>query len=183
MLIKNVSVLLGQELDFVQSTNVQIHNNVFKKLQPKIRPSSKEESIDCEGLLLVPGFINAHTHIGDSIGKDVTIDSSVNQRIHPVFGVKSKILKNTSKENLSNFMKNTCHSMIRKGITTFVDFREGGLDGIMLLKQVLSEVPLRSIILGRVEFYQGSSEIRKNSPFDSFGLYSGFLEKYSLIFL
>ncbi len=27
-------------------------------------------------------------------------------------------------------MKNTCHSMIRKGITTFVDFREGGLDGV-----------------------------------------------------
>ena len=165
MLIKNISVLLGQDLDFVQSTNVQIQNNIFKRIQPKIRPSSKEESVDCEGLLLIPGFINSHTHIGDSIGKDVTIDSSVDQRIHPVFGVKSKILKNTPKENLSNFMKNTCHSMIRKGITTFVDFREGGLDGIVLLKKVLSEIPLRSIILGRIEFYQGQSEIRKNLPF------------------
>ena len=55
--------------------------------------------------------------------------------------------------------------MIRKGITTFVDFREGGLDGVALLKKVLSDVPLRSIILGRVEFYQGSTEIRKNLPF------------------
>ena len=62
-------------------------------------------------------------------------------------------------------MKNTCHSMIRKGITTFVDFREGGIDGVVLLKKVLSDVPLRSIILGREEFYQTSSEIRKNSPF------------------
>lgn len=165
MLIKNASVLLGQELDFVSNTDVQIQNKSFKRIQPKIRPSSKEESIDCEGLLLIPGFINAHTHIGDSIGKDVTLNSSVDKRIHPVFGVKSKILKNTSPENLTNFMKNTCHSMIRKGITTFVDFREGGLDGIILLKKVLSDIPLRSIILGRVEFYQGQSEIRKNMPF------------------
>ena len=165
MLIKNASVLLGQELDFVSNTNVQIQKNSFKRIQPNIKPSSKEESIDCEGLLIIPGFINAHTHIGDSIGKDVTLNSTVDQRIHPVFGVKSKILKNTSHENLSNFMKNTCHSMIRKGITTFVDFREGGLDGVILLKKVLSEIPLRSIILGRVDFYQGPKEIRKNLPF------------------
>ena len=165
MLIKNLSILSGQELDFVSNTNIKIQNKIFKKIQPKIRPSVKEESIDCEGLLLIPGFINAHTHIGDSIGKDVTLNSSVDKKIHPVFGAKSKILKNTSQENLGNFMKNTCHSMIRKGITTFVDFREGGLDGVALLKKVLSDIPLRSIILGRVEFYQGSTEIRKNLPF------------------
>ena len=44
--------------------------------------------------------------------------------------------------------------MLRKGITTFVDFREGGLDGIFLLKKVLSNLPIRSIILGRLEYYQ-----------------------------
>ena len=165
MLIKNASVLLGQELDYIANTNLQIQNKSFKRIQPTIKPSSKEESIDCEGLLIIPGFINAHTHIGDSIGKDVTINSSVDKRIHPVFGVKSRILKNTPKENLTNFMKNTCHSMLKKGITTFVDFREGGLDGVVLLKNVLSDIPIRSIILGRIEFYQGSSEIQKNLPF------------------
>ena len=82
-----------------------------------------------------------------------------------MFGAKSKILKNTSPENLANFMKNTCHSMIHKGITTFVDFREGGIDGVILLKNVLSEVPIRSIILGRIESYHETAEIRKNSPF------------------
>jgi cytosine/adenosine deaminase-related metal-dependent hydrolase len=165
MLIKNVSILSGPELDFVSNIDVKIQNKIFKKIQPRIKPSIKEEVLDCEGLLLIPGFINAHTHIADSIGKDVTLNSSVDEKIHPVFGIKSKILKNTSQENLSNFMKNTCHSMIRKGITTFVDFREGGIDGVVLLKKVLSNVPLRSIILGREEFYQTPSEIRKNSPF------------------
>ena len=165
MLIKNVSVLLGQELEFVLDTNIKIQNKLFKQIQPKIKPNVKEKSVDGEGLLLIPGFINAHTHIGDSIGKDITINSSVDEKIHPVFGVKSKILKNTPQKNLANFMKNTCHSMIRKGITTFVDFREGGLEGVILLKKALSDIPLRSIILGRAEFYQDSNEIRRNLPF------------------
>ncbi|MFQ5496946.1 MAG: amidohydrolase family protein [Nitrosopumilus sp.] len=165
MLIKNISVLHGPNLDFISNTNIKIQNERFKKIHTKIKSNTKEESIDCEGLLLIPGFINAHTHIGDSIGKDVTLNRSVDETIHPVFGVKSKILKNTSEENLSNFMKNTCHSMLRKGITTFVDFREGGLDGVILLKKVLSDIPLRSIILGRVEFYQMPTEIKKNKPY------------------
>ena len=165
MLIKNASVLFGQELDFISKTNLRITNKRFKHINPEIKSNLKEESIDCEGLLMVPGFINAHTHIGDSIGKDIVLNSSVDKRIHPVFGAKSKILKNTSKENLGNFMKNTCHLMIRKGITTFVDFREGGLEGAALLRKVSSDVPLRSIILGRIEFYQNSTEIKKNLPF------------------
>ncbi|MCE2507282.1 MAG: amidohydrolase family protein [Nitrosopumilaceae archaeon] len=164
MLIKNVSLLLGQELDFVSETSIQIQNGKFRRIQPNLKPNVKEDSIDCQGLLLIPGFINAHTHIGDSIGKDVTLDSSVDKKIHPVFGAKSKILKNTPPENLTNFMKNTCHSMIRKGITTFVDFREGGLDGVLLLKKTLSEIPIRSIILGRLDFYQDPTEIKKNLP-------------------
>ena len=167
MLIKNISILSGQELDYVSNTDVRIQNNKFKKIHSKIKPFLKEESIDCEGLLMIPGFINAHTHIGDSVGKDISLNNTVDEKIHPVFGVKSKILKNTSKEILGNFMKNTCYSMLRKGITTFADFREGGLDGVILLKKVLEDVPLRSIILGRMEFYQDAKEIKKNSLFPS----------------
>ena len=165
MLIKNISVLTGQELDYVSNTDVRIQNNKFKKIHSKIKPILKEESVDCEGLLMIPGFINAHTHIGDSVGKDISLNNTVDEKIHPVFGAKSKILKNTSNEILINFMKNTCHSMLRKGITTFVDFREGGLDGVILLKEVLDDVPLRSIILGRVESYQDAKEIKKNLSF------------------
>ena len=165
MLIKNASILLGKNLDLVSSTNVKIQNNRFKRIQPNISPSSKEESIDCEGLLLIPSFINCHTHVGDSVAKDVTLDSSVDSRIHPVSGIKSKILKETDPKILKNFMKNSCQSMVKKGITTFVDFREGGLEGILMLKEVLTNLPIRSIILGRLEYYQNNIEIKNNTPF------------------
>ena len=38
---------------------------------------------DAEGFLIIPGFINAHTHIGDSIGKDIAVDSGLDTRVHP----------------------------------------------------------------------------------------------------
>ena len=164
MLIKNVSVLSGQELDFIPNTDVRIRYNRFKKIQRRLKPNLKEESIDCEGMLMVPGFINAHTHIGDSIGKDVSLNNSVDEKIHPVYGIKSKILHQTSPENLTDFMRNACHSMLRKGITTFVDFREGNIDGVALLQRALADTPLRSVILGRIDFYQKGTEIKKNLP-------------------
>ena len=80
MLIKNVSTLLGKELEFVLNTNVKIQDCRFKRVQPNIGSSAKEESIDCEGLLLIPGFVNCHTHIGDSIAKDITLNSSVDSQ-------------------------------------------------------------------------------------------------------
>ena len=157
MLLKNLSILYGNDLKYLKS-NISINDDKFGKL------GQNGKGIDCEGLLLVPGFINMHTHIGDSIAKDVTLSGSVDSKIHPVLGAKQRILKNSRPEHLISFMKNACHSMIRKGITTFVDFRESGPYGVQLLKKALADLPIRGIILGRVESYQDKSQIQKNQP-------------------
>ena len=160
MILKNISVLYGNELKPIESTNVQIKNKNFAKISKTI--SSKGKSIDCSNLLLIPGFINSHTHIADSIGKDLSIDADVNSKIHPMIGLKQKLLKVTPKSSLSKYIKNSARSMIKKGITTFVDFREGDLDGVLLLKSSLSTIPIRCIILGRIDHYNTKNEIKKN---------------------
>ena len=165
MLIKNVSALLGKELAYIPKTDIKINNQKFTKIQANLPSNPKDEIIDCDGLLAIPGFVNCHTHIGDSIGKDFVLNSSVDKRIHPVFGAKQKILKKSNPDHLIAFMKNSCKLMLQKGITTFVDFREGELEGISLLKSALKNSPIRSIILGRIDFYQNSAEIRKNIRF------------------
>ena len=162
MILKNISILYGTELKYIESTDVQIKNGNFKKISKKI--SSKEKSIDCSNLLLIPGFINSHTHIADSIGKDLSIDADVDSKIHPMIGLKQKLLKETPKKSLSKYIKNSAKSMIKKGITTFIDFREGGLDGILLLKSALDDLPIRCIILGRIEHYNTKNEIKQNMP-------------------
>jgi len=162
MILKNLSALLGKELEFISSTSIKISDERFKLIQKKIYSNTKEKLFDCEGLLLIPGFVNCHTHIGDSIAKDFSLKKTVDEQIHPVFGAKQKILKKTKPSQLASFMHNTCKSMIQKGITSFVDFREGGIDGINILKKVLTKVPIRSIILGRIEYYQNQKEIKQN---------------------
>jgi len=157
MLLKNLDILYGNNLKHIRD-NLSVNGEKFGNI------GGSGKGIDCEGLLFVPGFVNMHTHIGDSIAKDATLSGSVDSKIHPILGAKQRILKNSRPEHLISFMKNACHSMIRKGITTFVDFREGGPQGVALLQKVLQDIPIRGVILGRIESYQDQSQIKKNLP-------------------
>ena len=163
MILKNISLLHGNDLKFIESIDVKISNQKFQKINQKIN-SSKEKIFDCKEMLLIPGLINSHTHIGDSIGKDIALNSDVDARIHPVSGIKQKILTETPKKDLIRFMRKSAISMLKKGITTFVDFREGGIVGIQLLRQALRGLPIRTVILGRIDYYQTPNEIKKNTP-------------------
>ena len=163
MILKNISLLHVNDLKFIESIDVKISNQKFQKINQKIN-SSKEKIFDCKEMLLIPGLINSHTHIGDSIGKDIALNSDVDARIHPVSGIKQKILTETPKKDLIRFMRKSAISMLKKGITTFVDFREGGIVGIQLLSQALRGLPIRTVILGRIDYYQTPNEIKKNTP-------------------
>ena len=163
MILQNISILYGNNLKFIEKTNVLITNNTFKKISSKIKPA-KHKVVDCDGLLLIPGLINSHTHIGDSIAKDISLDKDPDSKINPIFGIKQKILRETEPKKLIHFMRKTMKSMLKKGITTFVDFREGGLEGILLLQKALADLPIRAIILGRIEYYQSKSQIKINTP-------------------
>jgi len=163
MILKNISILYGNNLKFIEKTNVLITNNTFQKINSKIKPA-KDKIVNCDGLLLIPGLINSHTHIGDSIAKDIALDKDPDSKINPIFGIKQKILKETEPRKLIYYMRKTLKSMLKKGTTTFVDFREGGLDGVLLMQKVLSNTPIRSIILGRIEYYQSKDQIKRNTP-------------------
>jgi len=163
MILKNISILYGNNLKFIEKTNVLITNNTFQKINSKIKPA-KNKVVNCDGLLLIPGLINSHTHIGDSIAKDIALDKDPDSKINPIFGIKQKILKETEPSKLIHYMRKTVKSMLKKGITTFVDFRESGLDGVLLMQKALSNIPIRSIVLGRIEYYQSKEQIKKNTP-------------------
>src|SRR5574337_95182 len=164
MLIKNISLLYGKELDYIRSTSVRISGKHIEQIGTKLSPQKNEITLDGEGLLMMPGLVNSHTHIGDSIAKDIGIESDVEEKIHPVSGFKQKILKNSDKSHLTSFIKNSCISMMKKGITSFIDFREGGIEGINLLKNAASGISIRPVILGRIEYYQNSNSIKNNTP-------------------
>jgi cytosine/adenosine deaminase-related metal-dependent hydrolase len=103
--------------------------------------------------LIIPTFINAHTHIGDTFirKKNISLPKDIKQLVAPPDGLKHKLLKTTDPEEIFNGIINGLVELKQQGITTFVDFRENGTKGIKLFKEALKQKPMNAIILGRPE--------------------------------
>jgi len=158
LIINNISLLLGNDLEFINCGYIVIGKDglISQARQGDFRNASINDKVfDGEGLLACPGFVNAHTHIGDSIGKDIAIDMDMDldQMIHPLHGLKKKILDNSNRDHLITFIKGSARSMLKKGIVAFADFREGGTEGIKLLNEALFDTPIKYVVLGRPEYY------------------------------
>lgn len=160
VLIKNASFLRGTDLIFVERGVIQISDDgIITRIgtDRDLSPRDSEASVfDAEGLLLLPGLINSHTHIGDSIAKDITLDPDLSSTVDPIVGIKRKVLSKTDPIHLEAFMRYTAVSMLKNGIVAFADFREGGLDGIKLLRRAISGLKIKPLVLGRKEKYNPS---------------------------
>ena len=115
----------------------------FEKGRPKKKPF-------CKGLI-VPSFINAHTHIGDSFIKKrkIKLPKNVLELVKPPNGLKHKLLKEAREEEIIEGMKDSINIMFNSGVTKFCDFREGGLKGILDLKKSMMDKKVSAIILSR----------------------------------
>lgn len=150
--IENATILVGAELEHVEQGYIEIENGLIAAAGSG-RSGNSGKKLDGSGFLVLPGLINAHTHIADSIGKDIAAGKKLDDRVHPVFGAKKKILEKSAPEHLQAFIRNSAISMLQKGITSFADFREGGPAGIRLLKGAVAGLPIRCIALGRADYY------------------------------
>ena len=193
--ITNPQILYGEELEVIQRGAIIVNEyGMIEKVVRKSRdldlhelrsrsPSKKTDIkiIDAEGFIVIPGFINSHTHIGDSIGKDIGANLDLNRRIHPHYGIKKTILEKTPLSYLIQMMRNAGLSMLHKGITTFVDFREGGLEGIHLIHEAISDIPIKGIILGRIDFSKfHNNDFKENRNYNNRSLIANKGSSFSL---
>lgn len=152
LIIENASILLGAELEHVERGYISIDNGVITEAGPG-KGSGPGKRLDAGGLLIIPGFINAHTHVADSIGKDIAAGKRLDARVHPVFGAKKTILEKSAPAHLKAFVRNSAVSMLQKGITAFADFREGGPEGVRMLRDAVAGLPIKCVALGRADYY------------------------------
>ena len=163
--INNISLFFGENLEYIEKGYIIIKNGRIENVgSGDYKGSSSENTYEGQGILVIPGFVNAHTHIGDSIGKDIGVDSTFNSRIHPTHGIKNKILQKSVRKHLINFMRSSVISMMRKGIVAFADFREGGLQGIEQITEATSGLSIKCIRLGRPEYYYDVSQDFYQNP-------------------
>jgi len=107
--------------------------------------------------IIAPCFVNAHTHLGDSVFKDpplgnvsgFRVQRNLDALVKPPDGLKHKVLRETPYRTLIECMRRSLLDMIETGTCAFADFREGGVVGVAALNKALEGLKLHSMVLGR----------------------------------
>ncbi len=107
-----------------------------------------EAPTDSLKAIVLPGFVNAHTHIGDSVAFPAP-KGSVEEIVGPPDGFKHRILRSTPRKSKINAMRESIRFMSHTGTSAFVDFREGGLEGLREFSDALISDSPRPTVLGR----------------------------------
>lgn len=86
--------------------------------------------------IIIPSFVNAHTHIGDSVAKEPDI-MPLKNLVGPG-GYKHKILGETAHDALVSAMSDAITDIFATGTQMFADFREGGILGLQALEEAFN---------------------------------------------
>ncbi|MFB6126062.1 MAG: amidohydrolase family protein [Halolamina sp.] len=89
--------------------------------------------------VVLPAFVNAHTHIGDSIAKEAGGGLSLDELVAPPDGLKHRLLRAADREETVAAMARSVSYMAGAGTGRFVEFREGGVEGVEMLRDALAE--------------------------------------------
>ncbi|WP_115863295.1 amidohydrolase family protein [Halorussus litoreus] len=108
----------------------------------------EEASVD-SSQIIIPAFVNAHTHIGDSIAKEAGGGLSLDELVAPPDGLKHRLLRQASREEKVAAMHRSATFMQETGTASFLEFREGGVEGVYALREAVEGLDVEPVILGR----------------------------------
>ena len=149
--ITNGIILKGQNLTPIKE-NIVVDDGKIIDIGKELKEG---KIIDVSGAVVCPSFINGHIHIGDSIIKDECYSLSLSEMVKPPNGVKHRALANAEDSELIDAMRDSMWDMVYSGTTHFIDYREGGVKGVKLLKEASKDIPIKPIILGRDDSFYG----------------------------
>jgi len=133
------TIFRGREFEPIEG-RIVVENGVIDAIE--------ETTVDASQWI-VPAFVNAHTHIGDSIAKEAGGGLTLEELVAPPDGLKHRLLREASREELVAAMERTISFMKRAGTAAFVEFREGGVEGVDAIEAALSGSQVESVVLGR----------------------------------
>ena len=98
---------------------------------------------------ICPALFNAHTHLGDTIAMDCGTTGDLVALVTPPDGLKHRLLRAASRQQLVAGMRASIGGMIAGGTAGCADFREGGRDGVAALQEACTGLTFRASIFGR----------------------------------
>ncbi|MDP3563324.1 MAG: amidohydrolase family protein [Methanoregula sp.] len=113
------------------------------------RITAIEENPRAPLIWICPSFFNAHTHLGDTIAMDCGATGDLTALVTPPHGLKHRLLAAASRHDLVQGMRASMQGMIAGGVAGCADFREGGPDGVTLLKEAAEGLSFQPVIFGR----------------------------------
>ncbi|MFQ6130289.1 MAG: amidohydrolase family protein [Candidatus Hadarchaeaceae archaeon] len=158
----NATILEGEELELTQGYLV-IRDGSIEKISEGSPPG---RAIDLKRGFILPPFVNAHTHVADSVVKELYLGRTQPQAVGPG-GEKFRALDSYSRSELLASIRSTFQDMSRTGTIAHCDFREGGARGVELLRKA-SHKAVKSIIMGRPSTLEELGIVLKKS--DGIGL-------------
>jgi len=108
----------------------------------------EEASVDSDDIV-APAFVNAHTHIGDSIAKEAGAGLSLEELVAPPDGLKHRLLRQAERAELVEAMARSLSMMRSTGTSAFLEFREGGVEGVHALREAATGIDIDPVIFGR----------------------------------
>jgi cytosine/adenosine deaminase-related metal-dependent hydrolase len=99
--------------------------------------------------IVCPAFVNAHTHIGDSVAKEAGGGLTLEELVAPPDGLKHRILRATDREELIDGMRRSLRLMARTGTAACLEFREGGVEGVSAFREAAAGIDVDGVVFGR----------------------------------
>jgi cytosine/adenosine deaminase-related metal-dependent hydrolase len=112
------------------------------------RIASIEETETASNDIVLPAFVNAHTHLGDSVAKEAAVGLSLDEAVAPPDSLKHRRLAAADHSDLVSAMHRTLRFMQRTGTASCLDFRESGVAGARALREAAESVALDPFIFG-----------------------------------
>ncbi|WP_415382922.1 amidohydrolase family protein [Halosimplex sp. TS25] len=133
------TVLRGREFDPVEG-RVVVEDGEITAIE--------EESTHSDDVIL-PAFVNAHTHIGDSIAKEAGGGLSLEELVAPPDGLKHRLLRQAGQREKVEAMRRSLQFMVDSGTAACIEFREGGVDGVEAFDRAAHGLDIDPVVLGR----------------------------------
>lgn len=162
ILIKN-ALILSPNKNFENKQSILIKEDLIAEISPEIDESGADKIIDATGKILLPGFINTHTHLSMTLFRgladDLSLDSWLNDHIWPME---------------ANLNGEYCYigallgavELIKSGTTTFSDMYFYMED----VARAIDEAGIRAVLsYGMIDF--GDAEKRENEIKENMALF------------